>query len=263
MSDIFTWKNCLADVYTYRNGPIAKDFLTLVVNPSLDALDARVAEWKRSDNPVAGFTISDLSELIFKTRMAFCLSIQSLWEQQIRTYLAGCQQQLGINPFPVSERKGVQSVQAVFWGDELNTVFERLRDIALPSFTSYESLHLLMLVGNVCRHGDGNSSVKLWRIRPDLWPASHNPDNEFLRSTLAGRAPSVPSVQSMQIPREMLEDFVDKISLFWEDINYIYEESIERKDPSLEARLVVRRAERAKGIRYGGFSTAVPSAPGD
>jgi uncharacterized protein YqgQ len=61
----------------------------------------------------------------------------------------------------------------------------------------------------------------------------------------------------MQIPREMLEGFVDKICLFWEDTNYIYEESIERKHPSLEARLVVRRAERAESVRYGGFTTTV------
>jgi hypothetical protein len=61
----------------------------------------------------------------------------------------------------------------------------------------------------------------------------------------------------------MLEDFVDKIYLFWEDTNYIYEESIERKHPSLEARLVVRRAERANGIRYGGFTTTVSTAPKD
>ncbi|WP_447797997.1 hypothetical protein [Pseudomonas moraviensis] len=82
----------MADVYTYRYGPIAKDFLTLVVNPSLDALDAQVKHWQESEDPVSEFIISDLSELILKTRMAFCLSIQSLWEQQIRTYLAGCQQ---------------------------------------------------------------------------------------------------------------------------------------------------------------------------
>lgn len=256
MSDIFTWKNCLADVYTYRNGPIAKDFLTLVINPSLDALDAQVTEWKKSDDPISYIMISDLSDLIYKTRMAFCLSIQSLWEQQIRTYLAGCQQQLGINPFPVSNRKGAQSVQTVFWGDELNTVFERLRDIALPSFVSFESIDLLMLVGNVCRHGDGNSSHRLWGIRPDLWPAYLNPDNELLRSTLEDR---VPPVQSMQIPREMLEDFVDKICLFWDDTNYIYEESIELKHPSLEARLLVRRAERVNGVRYAGLTTATSS----
>lgn len=54
----------------------------------------------------------------------------------------------------------------------------------------------------------------------------------------------------------MLEDFVDKICLFWEDTNYIYEESIERKHPSLEARLVIRRAERAKG-----FDTVVSPLP--
>ena len=258
MSDIFTWKNCMADVYNYRYGAIAKEFLTLVVNPSLDALDAQVVEWKKSDDPVSEFIISDLSELIYKTRMAFCLSVQSLWEQQIRAYLSGCQQQLDINPFPVSNRRGASSVQTVFWGNELNTVFEILRGIALPSFTSFESLDLLMLVGNVCRHGDGASSVRLWGIRPDLWPDYHDPDNNFLRSTLTDQAPPV---QSMQIPREMLEDFVDKICLFWEDTNYIYEESIERKHPSLEARLVVRRAERAQGIRYKGFTTPISTDP--
>lgn len=81
----------MADVYTYRYGPIAKDFLTLVVSPSLDALDAQAKHWQESEDLVSGFIISDLNELIYKTRMAFCLSIQSLWEQQIRTYLAGCQ----------------------------------------------------------------------------------------------------------------------------------------------------------------------------
>lgn len=247
----------MADVYTYRYGPTAKDFLTLVVSPSLDALDAQVKHWQESEDPVSGFIISDLNELIYKTRMAFCLSIQSIWEQQIRTYLAGCQQELSINPFPVSNRRGANSVQTVYWGDELNTVFERLRDVTLPSFASFESLDLLMLVGNVCRHGDGNSSARLWAVRPDLWPMYHDADNTFLHSTLADQAPPV---QSMQIPREMLEDFVDKICLFWEDTNCIYEESIERKHPSLEARLVVRRAERAQGIRYKGFTTPVSTA---
>lgn len=115
-----------------------------------------------------------------------------------------------------------------------------------------------MLVGNVCRHGDGNSSAKLWGVRPDLWPMYHDPDNTFLHSTLADQAPPV---QSMQINREMPEDFVDKIFLFWEDTNYIYEESMERKHPSLEARLVVRRSERAQSIRYKGFTTPISKAP--
>ncbi len=260
MSDIFTWKNCMADVYNYRYGAIAQEFLALVVNPSLDALDAQVKHWEHSDDQISHFMLGDLSELIYKTRMAFCLSIQSLWEQQIRTYLAGCQQELGINPFPVSNRRRANSVQTVYWGDELNTVFERLRGIALPSFASFKSLDLLMLVGNVCRHGDGSSSVKLWGARPELWPTYHGPENESLRSTLTDQAPPV---QSMQIPREMLEDFVDKICLFWEDTNYIYEESIERKHPSLEARLVIRRAERAEGIRYGGFTTPISTTPRD
>ncbi len=260
MSDIFTWKNCKADVYNYRYGAVAKEFLTLVVNPSLDALDVQVKYWKDSEDPVSHFMLADLSELIYKTRMAFCLSIQSLWEQQIRTYLVGCQSELNINPFPVSNRRGANSVQTVYWGDELNGVFEKLRGIALPSFASFESLDLLMLVGNVCRHGDGSSSRRLWNLRPDLWPDYNNPDNEFLPLSLTEPAPPV---QLMRVPREMLEDFVDKIILFWEDTNYIYEESIERKHPSLEARLVIKRAERANGIRHSGFTSVVSTAPGE
>ncbi|MEE4371644.1 hypothetical protein V2J67_04645 [Pseudomonas alliivorans] len=247
----------MADVYNYRYGPIANEFLTLVVNPSLDALDSQVKYWEESEDPVSHFVLADLHELINKTRMAFCLSIQSLWEQQIRTYLAGCEQQLGINPFPVSKRKGANSVQTVYWGDELNAVFERLRGIPLSSFSSYESLNLLMLVGNVCRHGDGHSSKILWNARPDLWPSHHNSDSQVLSFSEMSKPPPV---SSMQIPREMLADFVDKICLFWEDANYIYEESIEPKHPSLEARLVVKRSERAQGIRSKGFTTSMSLA---
>lgn len=260
MPKIFTWKNCKADVYNYRYGPIANEFLTLVVNPSLDALDAQVKYWQESEDGLSHFMLSDLTELVYKTRMAFCLSIQSLWEQQIRAYLSGCHQELGIDPFPAPSRRGAKSVQTVYWGSELNMVFEKLRGIALPSFSSYESLDLLMLVGNVCRHGDGHSSKTLWNARPELWPTHHNSDNQMLSSSERGKTPPV---DSMQIPRELLQEFVEKIILFWEDINYIYEESIERKHPSLEARLVVRRAQRAQGIRYRGFTTPIFKAPGD
>lgn len=244
MPEIFTWTNCLADVYTYRYGPIAKDFLTLVVNPSLDALDAQVKHWEESDDAVSHFMLSDLSELIYKTRMAFCLSIQSLWEQQIRTYLTGCQQQLSINPFPASNRRGAHSVQTVFWGDELNTVFERLRGITLPSFASYESLDLLMLVGNVCRHGDGPSCRRLWNEHPELWP-EYRLDERFDNPSLTLHPPLA---DTMRISRELLTSFVEAIDLFWDDIEYIYNESIQRKAPSLEAKLVVEREKRA--IRF-------------
>ena len=48
----------------------------------------------------------------------------------------------------------------------------------------------------------------------------------------------------MDIPIEALREFVAAIASFWRDIGYIYNESIERKHPSLEARLAQERVER-------------------
>ena len=247
MTEIFTWKNCFADVQSSRYGEIARDFLTLVVNPSLDTLDSEIQRWKDTGEMVSHLMVFDLTELVGKTRMAFCLSIQSLWEQQIRNYLSGCIKELNIDPFPVSQRRGANTVHSVLWGDELNAVFERLRGIALPSFESYQTLDLLQMVGNVCRHGDGLSSRRLWEAHPDLWP---------LYGLSEWDDPSVPpSVQSMQIPRELLTTFVEAIELFWCDTDYIYNESIKGKSPSLEARLVQVRTQRAE--RFGRITSTM------
>jgi hypothetical protein len=43
---------------------------------------------------------------------------------------------------------------------------------------------------------------------------------------------------------DWLRDFAKAIAAFWRDAEYIYNESIERKNPHLEARLVRDRVER-------------------
>ena len=50
----------------------------------------------------------------------------------------------------------------------------------------------------------------------------------------------------MNISVDRLRSFVDSIAAFWLDAGYIYNESIERKHSSLEARLV-REHARANG----------------
>jgi len=244
MADIFTWTNCRADIYSYRYGTIAKDFLTLVAKPSLDALDNEVQKWNESDDPVSHFMISDLQELTSKTLTAFCLSIQSLWERQIRTYMSGCHEELKTDLSAISKRKGTDVIHSVLWGDELNAVFEHLRGIALSSFESYPALDMLQLVGNVCRHGDGPSCRRLWNEHPELWP-EYGFDERFDNPSLPLHPPLA---DTMRISRELLTSFVEAIDLFWDDIEYIYNESIQRKAPSLEAKLVVEREKRA--IRF-------------
>lgn len=230
----------MADVYSYRYGAIAKDFLALVVNPSLDALDSEIQKWEGSEEPVSHFMIADLIELVGKTRMAFCLSIQSLWERQIRAYLSGCHQELKIDLSSASKRKVHDVVHSVLWGDELNAVFECLRGISLRSFETYPTLNLLQLVGNVCRHGDGPSCRQLWKDHPELWP-TYGPDERF---DTHSEPLQPPPADMLTISRSLLTSFVEAIDLFWDDTEYIYNESIERKSASLVARLAVERKKR-------------------
>ena len=51
-------------------------------------------------------------------------------------------------------------------------------------------------------------------------------------------------VALMDVPIERLRAFVEAVATFWDDAEYIYNESIERKHPSLEARLARERTER-------------------
>jgi hypothetical protein len=88
------WTNCRADVLTWRNGRTAQAFLDDVIEPALSALDAQVVKWSESSEPYAAFAQSDAEELLQTTNMAFCLSIQAMWERQIRKYLCGCAEQL-------------------------------------------------------------------------------------------------------------------------------------------------------------------------
>jgi hypothetical protein len=53
-----------------------------------------------------------------------------------------------------------------------------------------------------------------------------------------------PPASSMEIPVTALREFVAAIAAFWGDARYIYNESIERKHESLEARLIKQRSER-------------------
>lgn len=49
----------------------------------------------------------------------------------------------------------------------------------------------------------------------------------------------------MDVPVERLRVFVEAIATFWDDAEYIYNESIERKHLSLETKLARERTERS------------------
>jgi hypothetical protein len=225
MTTPHAWKHGWADAYAHRNGDIAEEFLDLVVKPSMVALEKKHLELASSDDIViAGFAANDHRDLINKTNMAFCLSIQSLWEQQLRRYLGDCVSSLGIEGVTTDE------LEHVSWGERINKLFQYVRGIDLTVFDSYVTLNKLQLLGNACRHGDGKSSRKLFKLHPELCPEQY------------------PSVQSVRWSVDLLAEFVDAIILFWMDMEILGLESFANDDARVVARIVQLRNNRESRI---------------
>ena len=95
MAEAIRWKNCYGDVVSSKNGWMAQSLLDDVIEPGLDALDAQVSKLEKSeDEALVIFLKSDLDHLHHAVAMGYCLSIQALWEWQIRTYLRWCAKEL-------------------------------------------------------------------------------------------------------------------------------------------------------------------------
>lgn len=215
-----------------------KAYLDEVITPSLSALGSRINELGVSIAPGHEFAKNDMVVVLSEAKMAFALSVQSIWERQLRCYLRGCARELHL------EDAVDASVEKADW-EKLCKLFHKLRGIKLQDFPSYETLDTLQQLGNACRHGDGRSASVLWRRCPDLWPPVSPPlplEFEPLPPALPSLAP--PPVSAMDISIEYLRGFVHAIAVFWRDTEYIYNESIVFKHPSLEARLVKERAQR-------------------
>jgi hypothetical protein len=188
---------------------------------------------------VADFIQGDVQDLRRATIMAFCLSIQSLWEQQIRAYLRGCAKELKFDQAVITK------ILKASWPD-LDKYFEQIRGIPMSRFEQYPDLSYLHLLGNACRHGDGPSLEALWELHPELWPDRYeSQDSSFLNEDY-GLPPWTATIEDMVISRELLGRFVVAVRSFWDEAEYIYNESIERKHPSLVALLAKERLKRSK-----------------
>lgn len=208
------WKHGWADAHAARNDLIATEFLELVVQPSMAALADKQREYATSDDPVLyGFAANDQIDLINKAAMAFCLSIQSLWERQLRGYLSEC-----VRSVPIRDVES-DILEKANWGREMNELFKKVRGIDLQSFDSYRMLSYLHLLANGCRHGDGQSARRLFKRHPELWP-------EWARTKERS------AFHYIQIPVELLAGFVDAIVLFWMDMERLGLESFVGEKPT-------------------------------
>jgi hypothetical protein len=203
-----------------------------VVVPAISTLEEKISLLSSSADPIAAFERADVESVLLETKKAFALSIQSIWERQLRAYLEGCARELSQDDTLPAR------VSSMNW-DKLRAVFFELRGIRIEEFPSFAELDTLQHLGNACRHGDGASAQELARRCPEFWPPPSPPD--ILAPDLG---PEPMLVSRIEVPTEKLRHFADVIAAFWDDAEYIYCESIQRKHPSLEARLVRERVER-------------------
>ncbi len=230
------WKNCYADVLTHAYDRTAQAFLDEVIRPAFAALDARLQALKADEDPCIVFVIADHEVLTEQTALALALAIQSMWERQLRAYVGGCAGELKI-------AQAIKQSSSNAWKD-VEEAFELTRGISLREMPRYADLSLLHVLGNVCRHGPGKSLAALWRDHEALWPSRGERD-AAARALSPGVEPdNSPSMFGLTISLELLESFTSAIVEFWNEANYIYMESIERKHESLEQRLAVMREER-------------------
>lgn len=229
----FRWNNCFADVQTSKHDITIRAYFDDVIMPSIETLEQRIGELGQSDDPMDMFVQSDTRDVLQEAKMAFALSIQSIWERQLRSYLAGCAKELR----PDENLK--TQVEKANW-DALKEIFRELRGLSLESFPSFPLLDRLQHLGNACRHGDGKSTIQLYQLCPHLWKPMPPMPNGF------GAADAdPPSVDFLDISSSHLSQFTEAIAQFWDDTTYIYNESIELKHPSLEAKLVLERKTRS------------------
>lgn len=240
MSEPFQWQACLADVTYPRNGETALSYIHDVVEPSLLALERQISALReRQDDPAAIFGIEPVEELLRATLLGYCLSLQALWEKQLRGYLRECAHQLG--------RDSVfgKRIDDANW-PKLNQLFFDLRGVHLTEFVDeYKDLDLLQLLANVCRHGDGGSLDRLVADYPELWPRDQYVPPPALYAEPARTA------ANLEISLSLLRSLAHSIASFWSEIEYIYNESIRSKHPSLVKTLAKERQNRAgRGRRW-------------
>jgi len=235
----FTWDNLNADIYLGLHANAVRLYLDSVVTPAMDTIDARHDELSLSAEPGAAFMQSDVEDLRRSSVEAFALSIQSLWERQMREFLKGCARDL---------KRGDALVNSLATDDwtKLAKHFCDLRGLPLQAFDSFEDLELLQLLGNACRHGDGKSAKMLYDRWPELWQMWPPTLPDLWGGPPLKNVPTHPPFAQISVPRALLDRLAHAVIWFWEDHNYVYTNSIKSKHESVPRTLQGMREDRAR-----------------
>lgn len=239
MNALPTWRNAYADVEATSHPTTVRMYLEQVVAPALLTLDQRIAALEASDAPGAVFEKADTEAVREATLQAYCLSVQSLWERQLRGYLASCAREFGRDDL-------VKKIERAHWHN-LQAHFLDLRGIPLSAFASFPELDLLQTIANVCRHGDGAAARKLYSDHPEFWP----PKLEGLEVLgFDADIEDEPRADALLVSIQTLENFGSAIIAFWDDAEFIYINSLTSKHSSVVQR--IQSEETAFRARWRG-----------
>lgn len=221
-------------------------FRDSVVSPSLRAVDREIEENARSEEPGSEFFESDLTDLFQATVEGYLLTVQSMWERGLRGLLFSRERRL-------SGGAEVDALQKATWSSHpksLQSHFERLLGVPMTAFDSYEDLDLLQNLGNAIRHGDGPSAERVHKLAPSLWwnwiaPGETIQAGSFT-ITAPPDAPKHPSFNSVTLKEIVLEQMIQSVTGFWEDMECMRCNSFRNKHESTNRQLEAWPEERRR-----------------
>lgn len=215
-----------------------------VVRPSLSALDRELEKIRASDDPTSVFLEGDFAELFQKSVEGYLLTTQSMWERGLRKLLTDRDLNLngGANARALCNAKWSESRTS------LQSHFVDFFGVPLKAFDSYADLDLLQALGNAIRHGDGVSAEKVYKICPTLW-INWPPPGTLIEAgpssiRIDPNAHPYPSFDSITLPQALLEQIIQSVAWFWDDIEHMRCNSFRRTHPT-----VIRKIEQWKTDR--------------
>lgn len=219
-------------------------FRDSVVLPSLRAVDREIEENARSDDPGAVFFESDLADLFQATVESYLLAVQSMWERGLRSLLVSREKRL-------HGGGEVNALQKATWSNGINSLhchFERLLTVPITAFDSYDDLNLLQNLGNAIRHGDGPSAKRVHELAPTLWFGWLAPGTSIQAGpyniTVPPDVPKFPSFDDVTLQKIVLEQMIQSVADFWEDLECMRCNSFRNKHESVVRHLEVWNEER-------------------
>ncbi|TEA79244.1 hypothetical protein [Allopusillimonas ginsengisoli] len=222
-----------------------KLFKESVVQPSLRALDAEITKFQGSDEPLADFFADEYAELFQTTIEGYVIAVQSMWERGLRAMLIRRDKKLTKFPQP-------QTLERATWGGRASSLqdhFLRLMGVPLHAFDSYSDLDLLQNLGNAIRHGDGAAARKVHELCPNLWFNWLAPGTEIMAGPFhfvtSQDGPKNPPFASITLPERVLEQMIQSVMWFWEDIECMRCNSFKRKSRSVVTKISAWQAGRA------------------